>query len=119
MIAADKDSKRLGEVCRIGKLPHKLTKKPIPHIFIFVQQFMQKDTVVPISADHLLKVKGEYVWFDILKKDFDKDVKHYRKLKEGSFVDFEELQDYSINLRANYYFNNRSPVLRRQEYRKE
>lgn len=119
LIAADKESKRLGEIIRVIKLPHKLTKIRAPHAVILVQAFLKKDAEVPILVDKIVKIKGEYAWFDILKKDFDDEVKHYRKLKERDFVDYEELQDYAINLRHNYYFNNRSAVLREQEKRRE
>lgn len=119
LIAADKESKRLGEIIRVIKLPHKLTKIRVPHVVILVQNFLKKDAEVPILVDKIVKVKGEYAWFDIVKKDFNEEVKFYRKQNQRNFAAYEELQDYAINLRHNYYFENKSPLLRRQEKRKE
>lgn len=118
-IAADKNSKKIGKITRIERLPHLLTKKIVPCVFIFVQQFLKKDALVPLLAEKILKVEGPYVWFDILKKDFDKEVKYHRLKNRETFVDHDELQDFSANVRKNYLFLNHSPALRKQEKRKE
>ena len=119
LIAADKNSERLGEIVRIERLPHKLTKKETPHVLIIFKKFMKKDAIVPILAEKLKKVEGEYAWFDITKKEIEEEAKFFRRLKQKNFADYEELQDYAINLRHNYYFENKSAILRRQEKRRE
>ena len=59
-IAVDKDSIRLGKIIRIDELLGKTIKKGV---------------VVPIDVERITKVGGQYVWFDILKEEFDEQVK--------------------------------------------
>ncbi len=117
-IAATKNSKRIGRITRIERLPHLLTKKTVPYVFIFVQQFMKKDALVPLLADKILKVEGNYVWFDILKKDFDKKVKFHRLKNRGNFADHDKFLDFTANVRKEYLALNISPALRKQERRR-
>lgn len=80
-IAADKDNNKLGKIIRIEKLPGKTIKKHILHAMISVQSFWKKNVVVPIDVKKIIQVDGNYVWFDIIKTDFDEEVKRLRKTK--------------------------------------
>ncbi len=79
-IAADKKSKKLGRISRIESLPGKTIKKDVPYAMIVVQKFLQKTVVVPIEAEKVTKVEGNYVWFNITKSEFTEEVKRIRKI---------------------------------------
>ncbi len=79
-IAADKDNKKLGRICRIESLPGKTIKKTIPYAMIVVHKFLQKSVVVPIIAEKVTKVEGTYVWFDITKSEFTEELMRIGKI---------------------------------------
>jgi len=90
-IAADKNSKKLGKIIRIDNLPGKTTKKLKPYAIIIVHRIFSKDVVIPLDLELLMKVEREYVWFDILKKDFDEIAKQQQSVEKvrevyGKFV---------------------------------
>ncbi len=75
-IAVDKDSITLGKIIRIDELLGKTIKKYKPYAMIIVKKrFKKKGLVVPIDVERIVKVGGQYVWFDILKEEFDEQVK--------------------------------------------
>jgi len=75
-IAVDKDSIKLGKIIRIEKLLGKTIKKYKPYAIILVKKrFKKKGVVVPIDVEKIVKVGGQYVWLDILKEEFDEQVK--------------------------------------------
>jgi len=74
-IAVDKDSIRLGKIIRIDELLGKTIKKYKPYAMIIVKKRFKKGVVVPIDVERITKVGGQYVWFDILKEEFDEQVK--------------------------------------------
>jgi len=80
-IAADKDSKKLGKILRIDSLLSKTLKQNKPFAMILVEYRFKSPIVVPLDVEKLLKFEGQYVWFDILKSEFDEEVKHLRKIK--------------------------------------
>ena len=79
-IAADKESKKLGRISRIESFPGKTIKKDVPYAMIVVQKFLQKTVVVPIEAEKVTKVEGNYVWFSITKSEFTEEEKRIRKI---------------------------------------
>jgi len=74
-IAADKNSRKLGTIVKIEKLLGKTIKKYKPYAMILVRRRFKKDVVVPIDIKKIVKVGGQYVWFDILKEEFDVEAK--------------------------------------------
>jgi hypothetical protein len=75
-IAVDKDNITLGKIIRIDELLGKTIKKYKPYAMIIVKKrFRRKDVIVPIDVEKIVKVGGQYVWFDILKEEFDEQVK--------------------------------------------
>ncbi|NHJ04895.1 MAG: hypothetical protein EAX90_08735 [Candidatus Heimdallarchaeota archaeon] len=80
-IAADKESKKLGKIIGIENLLGKTVKKKKPHAMIIVLKFLQKDLVVPIEMEKLLKYEVGYAWFNIKKSEFDDEVKRIRRIK--------------------------------------
>ncbi|MGC9778130.1 MAG: hypothetical protein HZR80_02695 [Candidatus Heimdallarchaeota archaeon] len=74
-IASDKNSTKLGKIVRIEKLLGKTIKKNKPYAMILVRKRFKKDVVVPIDVEKIVKMGGQYVWFDILKEEFDAKVK--------------------------------------------
>ena len=79
-IAADKENRKLGRISRIESLPGKTIKKNIPYVMIVVQKFLQKTVVVPIEAEKVIKVEGNYVWFSITKSKFTEEIKRIRMI---------------------------------------
>lgn len=80
-IAANKESKKLGKIIGIENLLGKTVKKKKPHAMILFQKFLQKDLVVPIDMEKLLKYEVGYAWFDVTKTEFDKEVKRIKRIK--------------------------------------
>ncbi len=74
-IAVDENSNKLGKIVKIEKLLGKTIKKYKPHAMILVRKRFKKTVVVPIDVEKIVKVGGQYVWFDILKEEFDAEVK--------------------------------------------
>ena len=75
-IAVDKNSITLGKIIRVEKLLGKTIKKYKPYAMIIVKKrFKKKGVVVPIDVEKIVKVGGQYVWFNILKEEFDEQVK--------------------------------------------
>ena len=74
-IAVDKTSKKLGKIIRIDDLPGKTIKRLKPYAMVYVYRLFKPDIVIPLDIDLLKKEEGYYVWFDILKIDFDKMTK--------------------------------------------
>ena len=79
-IAATKESKKLGKIFRVDMLPGKTIKKDIPYAMIHVQQIFKKDVLVPVEISKVLKIEGNYVWFDITESEFKEETKRIRKL---------------------------------------
>ncbi len=79
-MALDKFDNKLGRISRIERLSGKTIKKDIPYAMIAVQKFLQKTVVVPIEAEKVTKVEGNYVWFSITKSEFTEEVKRIRKI---------------------------------------
>ena len=79
-IAADKENEKLGRISRIESLPGKTIKKNIPYVMIIVKKFFKKTVVVPIEAEKVTKVEGNYVWFSITKSEFTEEVQRIRKI---------------------------------------
>jgi hypothetical protein len=82
-IAADKDSRKLGKIYAIDRLPKDdgQNSKLVEVLLIHVSRFFRKDIGVPISSEKILKVEKKYVWFDLTKEDF---VNSYKDAKEIS-----------------------------------
>ena len=80
-IAVDKNSKKLGKIIRIDDLPGKTIKRLKPYAMVYVYRLLRPDIVIPLDIDLLIKEEGYYVWFDILKADFDKKTKQQASVK--------------------------------------
>ncbi|MGC9778365.1 MAG: hypothetical protein HZR80_03905 [Candidatus Heimdallarchaeota archaeon] len=80
-IAADKENNKLGKIIRIDKLPGKTIKRYKPYAMILVNKRFRKSIIVPIEADKVIKIEGTYAWFDILKEDFDAELKRIKETK--------------------------------------
>lgn len=104
--AADKNSDKLGKIIQIENLPGKTIKKLKPHAIVLVRRMFKSDVVIPLDIDLLIKDEGYYAWFDVLKEDFDKDVKQQRAVKGvretyGKFVDAPGNIKYPMKLPRN------------------
>ncbi len=92
-IAADRDSKELGKIIRIENLMGKTIKTKKPYAMILVRKFLKSDTVVPLSADKVTKIEGQYAWFDISKEEFSLEAKRVanitteREIYSGEIVE--------------------------------
>ncbi len=91
-IAADKNSTKLGKIIRIENLLGKTVKTTKPHALILIHRIFKRDVVIPLDLELLVKIEREYVWFDILKKDFDKLAKRQQAIEEvredyGKFIE--------------------------------
>ena len=81
-IVADKNSRKLGRVYCIDRLPNETTKEIEPHNIVIVQQFLKKDLYIPIEKDKIIKIEGNYLWLDLHKEDFDLEIKKIRAIKQ-------------------------------------
>ena len=79
-IAADKNSKKLGTIIKVEKIQHQKTKIWKEHALILVKNFLRKDVVILVEVEKLIEIKDAYAWFDILKDDFDQEVRETRAL---------------------------------------
>ena len=79
-IAADKNNRKLGKVIKLENIEDKKTKIAKPHLLVHVKQFLRRDVVIVVNAEKVLKSDYQYVWFDILKEDFDQEVRETRAL---------------------------------------
>ena len=79
-IVADKDSKKLGQIIRIEKLPIKNVL--VEHIVVLVPKRFSKGIAVPVHPDLILKTEGKYVWLKISKKEFKELVKKREVVRE-------------------------------------
>ena len=79
-IAADKDSKKLGKIIKIEHIPDEKTKIKKPNTLILVKKFLRSDIIIVMPTEKIIKEEGNYVWFDILKRDFDQEVRETRAL---------------------------------------
>ena len=91
-IAADKESNKLGKIIRVEKLPLITTKKDVPHVIISYERFLRKSISIALEVSKLERTDGNYAWFNVLKKDFLKEVNRQRVIiKErehyGDFVE--------------------------------
>jgi len=91
-IAADKESKKLGKIVRVEKLPLKTTKKHVPHVIISYERFLRKSISIALEVSKLERTERNYAWFNVLKKDFLKEVDRQRVIIEereqyGKFVE--------------------------------
>ncbi|MHA1365478.1 MAG: hypothetical protein ACTSP5_03585, partial [Candidatus Heimdallarchaeota archaeon] len=81
-LAADRNSKKLGTIIKIEQITGKTVKTANPHAIIRVRKFMKDDVLIPIEVEKVIEVNDKYVLFDLLKADFEKEVKKQRILKE-------------------------------------
>ncbi len=80
LVAADKESKKLGKIINIEDIEDSKTKIKKPHALIMVKNFLRKDVVIIMELSKLQKSDSYYAWFDILKKDFIQEVNETRAL---------------------------------------
>lgn len=81
-IAADKNSQKLGIIVRIEDLLGKTIKKKKPHALIRYERRFKKDVIVPIDLEKIVKSEKSYTWFDITKKEFEKEAKEAKGILE-------------------------------------
>ena len=82
LVAADKESKKLGKIIKIEEIEDSKTKIKKPHVLILVKNFLRKDVVIVMELSKLLESDSYYAWFDILKKDFVQEVNETRALMQ-------------------------------------
>jgi hypothetical protein len=80
LVAADKESKKLGKIIKIEEIEESKTKIKKPHALILVKNFLRRNVVIVMELSKLLKSDCYYAWFEISKKDFDQEVKETRAL---------------------------------------
>ena len=73
-IVLDRDSKELGLIERIEKMPHLLTKKLVPYLIIRVKISWRKKINIPIDIAQISKVENNKVWLKITKETFTQEV---------------------------------------------
>ncbi|MBD3191845.1 MAG: hypothetical protein GF308_14455 [Candidatus Heimdallarchaeota archaeon] len=74
-LAADKNHKKLGKIVDIVEERDRKTRKKQTYAVVFVHRFLRKDVAVLIEIEKLIKAEGSYAVFDILKDDFDQEVR--------------------------------------------
>ncbi len=79
-IAVDKHDRKLGKIIKIEQIPDKKTKINKPQALVLVKNFLRKDVVILVEIEKQIKVDDFHVWFDILKEDFDQEVRETRAL---------------------------------------
>ncbi|MHA1156536.1 MAG: hypothetical protein ACTSQK_10555 [Candidatus Heimdallarchaeota archaeon] len=99
--AADRNSKKLGTIIRIDQIQRKTIKTAVPHAIIRVRKFMKDDVLVPIDVDKIIQVTDRYVLFDLVKDEFDKEVKKQRLLREQQeLYDGKSPLTYGVKVRS-------------------
>ena len=73
--AADKNSKKLGKIIRIDNLPGKTIKKLKPYAIILIRRFLRKDIAIALETEKIIRIEGDYAWFNLTKAEFDEEVK--------------------------------------------
>jgi hypothetical protein len=88
-IAADKNSRELGQIIGLKKLPKESNSKEVSlddklydYLVIRVHRIFRKDLGVPVAAEKIIKVEGNYVWFDILIEKFKASIKDGERVIE-------------------------------------
>ena len=81
-IAGDKQSRKLGMVIGISKLPKKSRLENdspddelVEHLIIQVHRLFKKDIGIPIDTKKIIKVEGNFVWLDFSRENFKKAIK--------------------------------------------
>ena len=95
-IAADKESKKLGKIIRIERLPGKTIKKYKPNAMILVTKRFKKKIIIPLEVEKIIRIEGTYVWFDISIEEFEKEVKRLREIKTEQEIYPENTGMYQI-----------------------
>ena len=97
--AVDKEGKKLGHIVQIDNLPGKIIKKEVPHAFILDKDFLDGKILVPIEASRIIEITDEFVSFDILKVEFEKEADKQRVIKKQR--EFSDSQStYEVRTRA-------------------
>ena len=52
----------------------KTTKKRVPHVIISHQKLLRRPIGIPLEISKLIKIEGQYAWFDVSKKEFLEEV---------------------------------------------
>jgi len=100
-LAVDKNNKKLGTIIRIDNVTGKTIKTAVPHAIIRVRKFMKKDVLVPIEVTKVIEVTDEFVLFDLLKADFEKEVKLQKILREQQeLYDGQSPLNYGAKVRS-------------------
>ena len=79
-IAADKEGRKLGTIIKIEKIQDEKTKIWKEHALVKVSNFLRQDVVILVEVDKKIKCDSQYCWFDLLKVDFDQEVRETRAL---------------------------------------
>ena len=79
-IASDKENKKLGRIIKIEEVREKSNQTPKLFAFILVKNLLKKDVIILVEYEKIIKSNAEYVWFDIIKDDFDQEVRETRLL---------------------------------------
>ena len=79
-IAADREGKKLGTIIKIEKIQDDKTKIWKEHALVKVSNFLKQDVVILVEVSKKIKSDNQYCWFDLLKVDFDQEVRETRAL---------------------------------------
>ena len=107
--ALDKESLELGKIIRIDRLPHKLTKKAIPHLILQYKIRFRKNVSVPIEYSKVTKVKGNQVWLDITKDEYLEEVERQKKI----LFEREQFKNF-VNVQSKWFESNVADLRPRQ-----
>ena len=107
-IAADKESKKLGKIIRVENLPLKTIKKQVPHVIISYERFLRRSISIALEGSKLLRTEGNYTWFDVLKKNFLKEVDRQRIIIEER----EQYDDFVVP--STSWYTSRSRIYDRR-----
>jgi len=100
-LAADRNNKKLGTIIKIGQITGITVKVAVPHAIIRVRKFMKDDVLIPIEVEKVIEVTERHVLFDLLKDEFDKEVKKQRILKEQKeLYDGQSPLNYGAKVRS-------------------
>ncbi|MGC9777615.1 MAG: hypothetical protein HZR80_00055 [Candidatus Heimdallarchaeota archaeon] len=101
--ARDKNGKKLGKVYGIKK----------PYAYILTRDGFRTNIKVAVELDDILMVKEKDVWFDISKKDFDKERKKLKKMQAIQ----EEMYPKTEPARFLFFSNQRAENIPKQQKR--
>ncbi|HUT80852.1 MAG TPA: hypothetical protein VMZ29_06595 [Candidatus Bathyarchaeia archaeon] len=77
-IAVDRNGEKLGRIIRKEHLLGKTIKIEEAYAIIRVVQSFRVEVKIPVELSKVIKREGEKVWFNVIKKEFNEEVRKQR-----------------------------------------